>query len=46
MFWHDLKQAINAQNPSNLAELQQLGKEEWGKIHPEQLEGLIVMTKT
>ncbi|KAF7661450.1 hypothetical protein LDENG_00261670 [Lucifuga dentata] len=32
MLWQDLKQAIQAQKPSNVAELKQFNKEEWNKI--------------
>ncbi len=32
MLWHDLKQSIHAQKPSNVAELKQFCKEEWAKF--------------
>ncbi len=42
MLWHDLKQSIHAQKPSNVAELKQFCKEEWAKIPPQRCERLIV----
>ncbi len=41
MLWHDLKQSIYAQNPSNVTELKQFCKEEWAKIPPRRCERLI-----
>ena len=35
MLWHDLKQAVHAQKPSNVAELKQFYKEEWAKCPPQ-----------
>ena len=35
MWWHDLKLAIHARKPSNVAELKQFCKEEWAKIPPQ-----------
>ena len=32
MLWHDLKQAVHARKPSNMAELKQFYKDEWAKI--------------
>ncbi len=40
MLWHDLKQSIHDQKPSNVAELKQLCKE-WAKIPPQRCERLI-----
>ncbi len=34
MLWHDLKQSIHAQKPSNEAELKQFCKEVWANIPP------------
>ncbi len=41
VLWHDFKQSIHAQKPSNVAELKQLCKEEWAKIPPQRCERLI-----
>ncbi|KAF7650410.1 hypothetical protein LDENG_00126420 [Lucifuga dentata] len=41
MLWHDLKQAVHARKPSNVAELKQFCKEEWAKITPQRCERLI-----
>ncbi len=41
MMWHDLKQSIHAQKPSNVAELKQFCKEEWAEIPPQRCERLI-----
>ncbi|KAF7640673.1 hypothetical protein LDENG_00023530 [Lucifuga dentata] len=41
MLWHDLKQAVHACKPSNVAELKQFCKEEWAKITPQRCERLI-----
>uniref|UniRef100_A0A673GDV1 Tc1-like transposase DDE domain-containing protein n=1 Tax=Sinocyclocheilus rhinocerous TaxID=307959 RepID=A0A673GDV1_9TELE len=41
MLWHDLKQSFHSQEPSNVAELKQLCKEEWAKIRPQRCERLI-----
>uniref|UniRef100_A0A8C1VXN7 Transposase n=1 Tax=Cyprinus carpio TaxID=7962 RepID=A0A8C1VXN7_CYPCA len=35
MLWHDLKKAVHAQKPSNVAELQQFFIDEWIKIPPQ-----------
>ncbi len=35
MLWHDLKKAVHAQKPSNVAELQQFCQDEWAKIPPQ-----------
>ncbi len=32
MLWHDLKKAVHARKPSNVAELQQFCQDEWAKI--------------
>ena len=40
MLWHDLKQAIHARKPSNVAKLKQFCKEEWAKISPQRCERL------
>ncbi len=39
--WHDLKQSIHAQKPSNVAEIKPFCKEGWTKILPQQSERLI-----
>ena len=41
MLWHELKQAIYARKPSNVAELKEFCKEEWSKIPPQRCERLI-----
>ncbi|KAF7650076.1 hypothetical protein LDENG_00131870 [Lucifuga dentata] len=41
MLWHNLKQAVHARKPSNVAELKQFCKEEWAKITPQRCERLI-----
>ncbi len=41
MLWHDLKKAVHAQKPSNVAELQQFCQEEWAKIPPQRCNRLI-----
>ncbi len=41
MPWHDLKQSFHARKPFNVADLKQLFKEEWDKIHPQRCERLI-----
>ncbi|KAK1796512.1 hypothetical protein P4O66_009548 [Electrophorus voltai] len=41
MLWHDLKNAIHAQKPSNVAEFQQFCKDEWAKIPPQRCKRLI-----
>ena len=41
MLWRDLKKAVHAQKPSNVAELKQFCKEEWAKIPPQRCERLI-----
>ncbi len=41
MLWHDLKKAVHAQKPSNVAELQQFCQDEWAKIPPQRCNGLI-----
>ena len=41
MLWHDLKKAVHARKPSNVAELQQFCKDEWAKIPPERCKRLI-----
>jgi len=40
MLWHDLKQAVHARKPSNVAELKQFSKEAWAKIPPQRCERL------
>ena len=41
MLWPDLKQAVYARKPSNVAELKQFCKEEWAKTPPQRCERLI-----
>ena len=41
MLWHDLKQAVHARKPSNVAELKQFCKEEWAKIPQQRCKRLI-----
>ncbi len=41
MLWHDLKKAVHAQKPSNVAELQQFCQDEWAKIPPQHCNRLI-----
>ncbi len=41
MLWHDLKKAVHARKPSNVAELQQFCQEEWAKIPPQRCNRLI-----
>ncbi|KAI3376068.1 hypothetical protein L3Q82_016607 [Scortum barcoo] len=41
MLWHDLKKAVHAQKPSNVAELQQFCKDKWAKIPPQRCKRLI-----
>lgn len=41
MLWCDLKRAVHARRPSNMAELKQFCKEEWAKIPPQRCERLI-----
>ncbi|KAK3542759.1 hypothetical protein QTP70_002767 [Hemibagrus guttatus] len=41
MLWHDLKKVVHARKPSNVAELQQLYKDEWAKIPPQRCNRLI-----
>lgn len=41
MLWHDLKRAIDARRPKNIAELKQFSKEECSKIPPDSCAGLI-----
>ncbi len=45
MLWHDLKQSIHDQKPSNVAELKQFCKEEWAKIPPQRCERLIASNR-
>ena len=40
MLWRDLKKAVHARKPSNVAELKQFCKEEWDKIPPQRRERL------
>jgi len=42
MVWQNLKQAINARNPTNISKLKQFCKEEWAKIPPSRCAGLIM----
>ncbi len=37
MLWHDLKKAVHARKPSNVAELQQFCQDEWAKIPPQRV---------
>lgn len=39
--WHDLKVAVHARRPSNLTELEAMCKEEWSKIPPARIQGLL-----
>ena len=39
--WCDLKQAVHAQKPSNLTELEMFSKEEWSKIPSTRIQTLI-----
>ncbi len=41
MLWHDLKKAVHARKPSNVAELQQFCQDEWVKIPPQRCNRLI-----
>uniref|UniRef100_A0A8C1HQW0 Transposase n=1 Tax=Cyprinus carpio carpio TaxID=630221 RepID=A0A8C1HQW0_CYPCA len=41
MLWHDLKKAVPARKPSNVAELQQFCIDEWTKIPPQRCNRLI-----
>ncbi len=41
MLWHDLKKAVHARKPSNVAELQQFCQDEWAKIPPQRCNRLI-----
>ena len=41
MLWHDLKKAVHARKPSNVAELQQFCIDEWTKIPPQRCNRLI-----
>ncbi len=41
MKWHDLKKAVHARKPSNVAELQQFCQDEWAKIPPQRCNRLI-----
>ncbi|KAK1795605.1 hypothetical protein P4O66_001100 [Electrophorus voltai] len=41
MLWHDLKKAVHAHKPSNVAELQQFCKDEWAKIPPQRCKRLV-----
>ncbi len=41
MLWHDLKKAVHARKPSNVAELQQFCQDEWAKIPPQHCNRLI-----
>ncbi|KAK1788663.1 hypothetical protein P4O66_002483 [Electrophorus voltai] len=41
MLWHDLKKAVHAQKPSNVAKLQLFCKDEWDKIPPQRCKRLI-----
>ncbi len=41
MLWHDLKKAVHARKPSNVAELQQFCQGEWAKIPPQRCNRLI-----
>ena len=41
LMWHDLKKAVHAWKPSNVAELQQFYKDEWAKIPPQRCKRLI-----
>ena len=40
MLWRDLKHAVHAWKPSNVAELKQFCKEKWAKIPPQRCERL------
>ncbi|KAI3363740.1 hypothetical protein L3Q82_001204 [Scortum barcoo] len=41
MLWSDLKRAVHARRPSNMADLKRFCKEEWAKIPPQRCERLI-----
>lgn len=41
MLWCDLKRAVHARKPSNMADLKQFCQEEWAKILPQRCERLL-----
>ena len=41
MLWQDLKQAVQARKPSNIQQLKEFCKEEWGKIPIEHCQRLV-----